>query len=787
MRLPIDPLLPEIVASLTAKPSLVLEASPGAGKTTRVPPAILAAPFVGNKKVIVLEPRRLAAKLSARRVAEERGEKVGETVGYQFRQETVIGPKTRLVFLTEGMLMRRLLSDPRLGDTACVILDEFHERHLHGDAALASLLRLQREQRGDLRLVVMSATLEGTRLAELLDCPVLRSEVRQHPVDIRYAAEPSDRHLELRVRDAVRGVMSEPGDCLVFLPGLADIRRAETALQGQKEFRVFPLYADLSREEQDAALKPGAQRRVILSTNVAETSLTIEGITSVVDSGLHRQASYSWWSGIPALKTRPVSKASAIQRAGRAGRLGPGRCVRLYTKGDFEGRASFDTPEILRADLAQLVLEVAAMGVADPGKMPWLDPPPESSLEAARSLLTLLGAIVDGRITPLGKKLAGIPAHPRLARMLVAADEGGVLNEAATLAALLSDAKLEGIDALEATRGRFDEGTRRTRELLLRGFSHPKSGSRDALAKSVLAGFPDRIARVRGGDLVLSSGGSAGIDPHEWDTPLFVALDLQEQKHARQARAVLRVRSVVPIQESWLFDLEPSPLVDKDEVIWDAKRGRVQGVSRLCCGQLVLAESETDVKDEAAAARLLIKEGLGTPPDTMEKLDVHDWLRVLGKVTDAEALETDLARLEIIRGERLTGKAIADGVVKALEGQRTLREVDWGTAVLGDARHHINRLAPTSITLPSGRSTRIRYALGKQPWVESRLQDFFGMKKTPRILDGKVALTLHLLAPNQRAVQVTSDLESFWKSAYAEVRKELSRRYPRHKWPENPF
>jgi len=837
LALPVDRILPEAVAALEKNHCLVLQASPGSGKTTRLPPALLRARFRGDaQEILVLEPRRLAAKYSARRVAEELDAKLGELVGYQFRFENVSGPATRLRFLTEGMLMRRLIGDPELRGVAAVVLDEFHERHLHTDLSLAYLRWLQLSRRPDLRLVVMSATLDTEAISSFLGgCPVLRVEAPVHPVRQLYLPSAPARGLETAVRDGVAQVLKEPecvkGHVLVFLPGMAEIRRAAdtlSSLAAREGLWVVPLHGELSREEQDQALAPGGHRKIILATNVAETSLTIEGVTAVVDSGLHRQATYSWWSGVPALKTRSVSRASAIQRAGRAGRTAPGVCLRLYTRGDFDSRPPFDTPELHRADLSQSVLELKRIGVGDVGSFPWFERPQNTLLEASCGLLYRLGALdapgLAAGVTSLGRRMAELPAHPRVARMLLEAERAGCVGPAARLAALLGEGL--GLDALgEAARARLEGGARKTAEQLERAIAGGGAAGRGAdlglgrgpreLEFCVLSGFPDRVARRRrGGDeraaeieLVLAAGGAARVEnaPAVMGSDTFVALDIQEQQGLGQARAQLRVRSLVPVEADWLLDLSPSFVADKEEVIWDAQRERVNAVSRMVYDQLVLDESElapplpTSLQQDAA--KLLLKNALGIDPTRVSGLSTHDWLDALGKVTDRELLECSVARVSLL------AKHFPDlGIPDPLAGSwlewmapllsqhlsaKSLREMDWPAEVIaqlgGNAFSRLDALVPSHVALQRGRRVKVNYSLSLPPWIESRLQDFFGMRKGPAVLDGRLPLTLHLLAPNQRAVQVTTDLAGFWQRSYPDLRRELGRRYPRHAWPENPL
>ncbi|HYE25414.1 MAG TPA: helicase-related protein, partial [Clostridia bacterium] len=528
--LPVDALLPEIVESLGRNSNLVLEAPPGAGKTTRVPPALLG---IVREEVVVLEPRRIAARLAARRVAWELGEQPGQSVGYQVRFDEAVGPRTRLRFVTEGILTRRLLSDPNLKGVSAVVLDEFHERHLESDLALALLKRLQRT-RPDLRIVVMSATLEAAPIAEYLGgCPVVRSEGKLFELSIRhlpYSPEP----LEAQVRNAVELLVGEQhsGDILTFLPGAAEIRRAMReceAIARRHDLLVLPLHGSLSPKEQDRAVSPATQRKLILATNVAESSVTVEGVSAVIDSGLARFATYSPWSGLPTLHVARVSKASAKQRAGRAGRTGPGRVLRLYTEQDYLQRPEQESPEIVRSDLSQLCLDLRAMRVAAINDIDWLDAPPQAAIEHAESLLDRLGATGE-----MARSMARYPLPPRLSRIVVEGLERGVGEDACVAAALLgAGAQLTKNDLLAAMDSDRDERTRQHVEQLRRVARPPRQGGHheDALLMSVLAGFPDRVARRRAGaQVLLSSGASAEVDGEPPRYEFMVALDAEDRK-----------------------------------------------------------------------------------------------------------------------------------------------------------------------------------------------------------------------------------------------------------------
>jgi ATP-dependent helicase HrpB len=881
--LPIDPLLPEIVAALREAPSVVVEAPPGAGKTTRVPRALHEAGLAGGGEVVVLEPRRLAARLAARRVAQELGERPGETVGWQVRFEEVAGPRTRIRYVTEGLLTRRLLASPTLPGVGAVVLDEIHERHLQGDLALALLRRLQRTARPDLRLVAMSATLDAGPVAAFLGARPLRSEGRRFEIAIEHLSPEEaarDVRLDELVLRAVRRLHREgaDGDVLVFLPGAAEIRRAREALAAWAEgaeVDLLPLHGDLSPEEQDRAVAPGRRRKVILSTNVAETSVTIEGVVAVVDSGLARVASHSPWSGLPTLELKKISRASAAQRAGRAGRTRPGRALRLYTRADHDGRPEFDVPEVLREDLAETLLALAALGAQD--GLEWLEAPPAAALDAARTLLVRLGALGEGgALTETGRRMLRVPGHPRQARLLAEAAARGAPDDGALLAALLGERDLRDRRALEgaalpatgpsdllelaqafeeAAGARFAperlrrmgvnpgaaqavERSRRQLQRVARDLarttptatatatatatptptptatatstptatatstptatatptSTPTSTATEhALLLATLAAYPDRVGRRRapGSDeVVLVGGGSARLDPASVvrEAALLVAVDAEERRGDRRTagpRAEARVRVASAVTEEMLLDLFPGALRYDEALRWNAQAERVDASERLCYGDLVLEETRGARADPEAVAALLAAEALARGPRAFAGEGAVDRLVArmgfaashAGVPGLAPPSEEDLAR---------TVRALCTGRRSFAE----LREADLPGAIVGAldprARAALERLAPERVTLPGGRSARIQYEAGKPPWVESRLQDFFGMAAGPAVAGGKVPLVLHLLAPNQRAVQVTTDLSGFWDRHYPAIRRELCRRYPRHSWPEDP-
>jgi ATP-dependent helicase HrpB len=726
----------------------------------------------------VLEPRRLAARLAARRVAQEFGERLGETVGYQVRFEEVAGPATRLRFLTEGILTRRLISDPLLTGVEAVVLDEFHERHLETDLALALLRRLQLTKRPDLRIVVMSATLDAAPIANYLqDCPTLRSEGRLFKLSIThqpYSALP----LEKQVASAVEALITQApsGDVLVFLPGAAEIRRTERecrSLAARHQLLLLPLYGDLSPSEQDRAVSPASQRKVILSTNVAESSITVEGVTAVIDSGWARIASDSPWSGLPTLEVARISKASATQRAGRAARTAPGRVIRLYTQEDFHRRRDQDPPEILRRELSELCLTLRAMGVGDPLQLGWLDPPLTAAVTRAEDLLEQLGAN-GGR----ARHMARYPLHPRLARLVMDAEERGVGEEGCRVAAVLSSgARTPSCDLMNLVDSRFDPVTQRHFEQIRRIVrpSKPQAHDPHSLALAILTAFPDRVARRRkDNQLLLASGGSALLDC-EARAEFLVAVDIED----RSEHALPLVRLYLAIEPGWLLDLFPDRVKERAGVEWNRTAERVEAVSALLYENLVLEETRSGAPDPEQAAALLAERALEAGIERF--VDRDEWQQFVARVAFAsehasiKKLDITEAFRELCRGMKSFSdlKTAGPSFILALE-QRA------GAKLL-------NEIAPTRVRLPNGRQTKINYDSGKPPWIASRLQDFFGLRETPRIANGRVALVVHLLAPNKRPVQTTTDLAGFWQRLYPQVRRELSRRYPKHAWPEDPY
>jgi ATP-dependent helicase HrpB len=762
--LPIDGLLPRIRESLGSSRNLVIEAPPGAGKTTRVPPALL---DLVRGNVLVLEPRRLAARMAARRVAQEMSEPLGETVGYQVRFEEVAGARTRLRFLTEGILTRRLISDPLLSGVDAVVLDEFHERHLETDLALALLRRLQNTKRPDLLLVVMSATLDAAPIARYLGgCPILRSEGRLFDLAIAYQPY-SAAPLEKQVASALQALLdqSHAGDILVFLPGAAEIRKTHRECQplaASHDLLVLPLHGDLSPAEQDRAVSPAPRRKVILSTNVAESSITVDGVTAVIDSGLARMASDSPWTGLPTLEVTRISKASATQRAGRAARTAPGRVIRLYTLDDFYRRRDQDPPEILRRELSELCLTLRAMGIANPRELHWLDAPPDAAVSRAEDLLERLGASGD-----CARRMASYPLHPRLARMLI--DDPGV-EVCRAAAALSSGARSPNCDLATLLDSQFDPATQRQFEQIRR-IAHPSNHSSCVLGLAILHAFPDRVARRRkDNQLLLASGGSAVL-ACETPSDFLVALDIEN----RSEHALPLVRLFCAIEPDWLVD----KMTVRLSVEWNRAAERVEAVSALLYENLVIEETRSGTPDPDQAAVLLA--------DRAIEAGIEHFV-------DRQELQQCLARIAFASEHASIPKLdVSDALRELCRGLKSFAELrSAGPSLISNLEHRagaklLSDIAPNNIRLPSGHQTKVNYEAGKPPWIASRLQDFFGLRETPRIANGQVALVVHLLAPNHRPVQTTTDLTGFWQRLYPQVRRELSRRYPKHKWPEDPY
>ncbi|MEM6992702.1 MAG: ATP-dependent helicase HrpB [Myxococcota bacterium] len=818
--LPIDALLPEIVAALRERPALVIQAEPGAGKTTRVPPALLEA-GVGDGEILVAQPRRIAARMAAHRVAHELGEPVGRRCGYQVRFESKVSEHTRIRFVTEGLLARRMRDDPELRGVAMVILDEIHERHVDTDVCLALARRMQRGPRPDLRVVAMSATLDADPLAAFLETRAIVCPGRTFPVAVQYAA--SDRPIQTQVANALRSVADDlDGSVLVFLPGAREIRQSAQAcapIADAHGIDVVTLHGDLPAKEQDRAVSPGTRPKLILSTNVAETSVTIDGVAVVIDSGLSRRPSHDPWSGVPTLTLAKISQASAIQRAGRAGRTRPGRCIRLYAEHDFARRPEHESPELHRLDLADAMLDLRAAGLRHADELAWLQPPPKAAVTAADSLLASLGAIDgDGALTQTGRKMLRYPTHPRLARLLVEARARGVAELGAGAAALLGERSIRLRGAAASQRDapadvladladfraarrdttvmrRLDRNAvhavdRVRRQLLgLVGRGRERDdNAEDELCTALLVAFPDRVARAerrpgRPDRLVFAAGGDAELSPESvvHGADLVVALAVEQRQDGTRTKTT--VRSAAHIEAEWLLEVSGDRLTESPRVRFDAARGRVEAVNETRYdGLLIEATPVSELPPEATA--VLRDAALEAGPR-----------QFVARTDDYDAL---LKRAAFVAKHRpaltLPDETLARATLSAMcDGARSfadLRRADLVGQLVGGldtaARQAMQQLAPTHVSLAGGRKLRVQYESDRDPWVQSRLQDFFGATTGPSVLGGSLPLVLHLLAPNQRAVQVTTDLAGFWDRHYPDLRKALMRRYPKHDWPEDP-
>lgn len=850
--LPIDELLEPLLRALVSHRAVVVEAPPGAGKTTRVPIALLEAHSGALGEIWVTEPRRVAARLAAGYVARELGTELGQRVGYSVRFEERVSAETRLRYVTEGVLLRRLLGRQRGAGLGVVVLDEFHERHVATDLNLMLLRRLLAEE-PELRLVVMSATLDGEAVSAYLGhCPRLRSEGRAFPLSVRHEDGDDDRPLHLRVTSAVKQLIREPGqgDVLVFLPGVAEINQTEASLSGfaaEHGLSVLPLHGEMPLDAQARAIAPTERRKVVLATNVAESSVTVEGVTAVVDSGLARIAEHSPWTGRQTLSVRPIARASALQRAGRAGRTQPGRVVRLYGEANLRARPEQEKPEVQRLDLTEPLLTLYGAGLV-PDEESWLDAPADIVVDSARQLLERLGLVTGAGLTPLGRRALGLPLHPRLARVVLEGERLGITDKACLAAALLSerdirvnasregrDVALMGCDCdvdqlIELYRlaeaERFSQsGLRRLglhpgrvsavrqshqqirRDLRAAPRERPSGATRDdagdvdercALSLTLLAGFPDRVARRRrpgGRELILESGHVAqlGEESVARTAQLLIAVEAEDRSHApvtlaRGAKPLprqgIRVRLAAPLEAEWLLDHASGGISEKEELRWDAGRERALLTSQLCWGAVVLEQSERPAKAGGATAALLEREALAQQANLFGKAEALPALMARSALLARYVPELGFESLVALGTRGLLAQACQDATSLA-----ELRALDWRELFLAqlsaEQRQALERLTPEWVQLRGGRRVRVMYAEGQAPFIASRLQDFFGMQEGPSVCSGRVPLTLHLLAPNQRPVQVTTDLAGFWERHYPSIRRELCRKYPRHPWPED--
>ncbi|WP_019419430.1 ATP-dependent helicase HrpB [Paenibacillus sp. OSY-SE] len=843
--LPIDEVLPALKQALSERTGAVLVAEPGAGKTTRVPLALLEEPWLQGQRILMLEPRRIAARSSARFMAQALGENVGDTVGYRVRLDTQVSAKTRVEVITEGILTRMLQDDPSLDGVGLLIFDEFHERHLHADLGLALAIESQAVLRDDLRILVMSATLEAEPVSDMLGgAPIVESRGRSYPVDTHYLTRRDDARLEQKAVRAVTMALSRhDGDVMVFLPGAGEIRRVEEALSEAlraqspgAQVNIAPLFGQLSPQAQDAAIAPSREgsRKVVLATAIAETSLTVEGVRVVVDSGLMRVPRFSPRTGMTRLETVPVSRSSADQRRGRAGRLGPGVCYRLWTEQDQAQLPAHGTPELLDADLTPLALELAVWG-AEAAELQWLTPPPVPALNQAAELLQQLGALTAaGALTPHGRTLARSGLHPRFAHMIVQAVPLGLGQTACQLAALLGErdivrsgpgagppdpdvrlrmeALIHAAGGKQRLAGRVEQmdtaaihRIREQAEQYMRVFgigtgkqictdpvqmSRPEAVQDEAQAWSLLAAFayPDRIAerRADGRYLLRNGRGAAFSQAAAANSPLaqspyLVALHLDDQG------ADSRILLATPLERSTLEQHFAADMTREAHIAWDRTTKSVRARERVRLGALMLKDAQHPAPDADAVLRALqqgiAQEGLALLPWTKHAHQLQARLQFMhGHWPDWPDArdETLLATLEEWLGPHVYGMKSRDDLQKLNVSAVLESMLPW------DMRQQLEQEAPTHLAVPSGSRIAIDYSDPERPVLAVRLQEVFGLKETPRIAMGKVPLTLHLLSPAQRPVQVTQDLASFWQTTYFDVKKDLKGRYPKHYWPDDP-
>ena len=823
--LPIDEVLPALRLALAERHEAVLEAPPGAGKTTRVPLALLNEPWLAGQKILMLEPRRLAARAAAERLASELGEKVGETVGYRIRLDSKVGPDTRIEVVTEGILTRRLQHDPALEGVGLLIFDEFHERSLDADLALALSLNGRELFRDEqpLKILLMSATLEGERLSGILDdAPILRSEGRMYPVAMRWGRPfvPGEFIEPRVVQTVLDAINDESGSLLVFLPGQAEIRRVNQqladALGSRNDILLCPLHGELDLAAQRAAIEPApkGQRKVVLATNIAETSLTIDGVRVVIDAGLARVPRFDPGSGMTRLDTQRISRASATQRAGRAGRLEPGVCYRLWSEDQHAQLAAYGSAEILQADLAGLALQLARWGVT-PEQLIWLDMPPSASYAQARQLLERLGALHGAKLTPHGEAMAELPAHPRIAHLLLRGQDLGLADMACDVAALLGERDIlrgAGADVhsrlallsgeSRAARG-GQGGVQRAKQLArqYRGYLRGKATQPVAdpdhprwLGALLALAYPDRVAQQRkpgGAEYRLANGRAALFSEVDglMKQPWLVIADLGSRQGQREERIYLAAEFDPALLEAVLS--EQVSVVD--QLDWDEREGVLRAERQRKVGELVLSREPLTGLDEAARTRALVnlvrRKGLELMPWTPE---LRQWQARVGLLR-----QLDLQ----VQGDSEWPDVSDTALLSSLEEWlapylgRVSRLSHFASLDLSSIVHNLlkwplpqrlEELAPHHIKVPSGSSVRLDYS-EHPPILAVRLQELFGLADTPRIAGGRQVVKLHLLSPARRPVQVTQDLANFWRSTYAEVKKDLKGRYPKHYWPDDPL
>ncbi len=824
---------------------LVLEAPTGSGKSTQVPQILVEQGLCRNGEVVVLQPRRLAARMLAARVARERGGPLGDEVGYHIRFDRKVSARTRIRFVTEGILLRQIMDEPELPGVAAILFDEFHERHLYGDITLARALQVQETRRPDLKLAVMSATLDRTALETYLQpCRTLRSEGRAFPVETAFLPRSAQPHRhrpwDLAARELDRLVREgAEGDALVFMPGAYEIQRTIRAIEGcpaLRSFAVFPLYGDLSPQAQDDALAPCDRRKIVVATNVAETSLTIEGIRIVVDSGLARTARFDPHRGINTLLVEKISRASADQRTGRAGRTAPGRCLRLWTEDDHLQRPPAELPEIKRLDLAEILLTLKNSGIDDLARFPWVEPPDPVALERAERLLGELGALEtdSGRISGTGRQMAAYPVHPRYSRMLIAARKYGCVPEVALIAALTQTRDLlerrpgervearredrlgdesesdffaqmrawnhaaqSGFSARECREVGIHAGAARQATRIYRHFlgiarrdesdTQSDRASSETVRRCLLLGFSDQVAKraARGTtqyEMVHGRRGALSRDSVVRDAPLLVACEVREvQTAGRGSEVAVRIGLASAIEETWLEELFPADCRTERGVRYDPSIRRVIGEESRIFRDLVLWSKPVEDPPPEAAARLLAEEvAAGRCPLKNWDHAVEQWIARLN------CLAEWMPELEIPPVRPEDRKALIEQIVYGARGYKEIKDrpvLPTVKAWLSPEQDGLlDHYAPPGIELPRGRKVKLVYTEKEPPVLSARVQDLYDLHQNPRVADGRIGVLIHVLAPNQRPVQVTADIGTFWKNSYPEIKKQLQGRYPKHEW-----
>ena len=826
-KLPIHDVLPEVLFNLTKENRLILQAPPGAGKTTAVPIALLDAPWLKSKKIIMLEPRRLATRSAAARMAELLGEKVGERVGYQIKADRCVGEKTQIIVVTEGILTRMLQSDPALEDVALIIFDEFHERNLHGDLALALSLQSQELLRDDLKIMVMSATLNTTALHTLLaHPPLITSEGRTYDVenfylDIKRTPPKPQELIPLVVKTILHALEKDEGSILVFLPGVKEIKSVETRLHNSindQNIVIAPLYGDMTKKAQDEAILPTADgtRKVVLATNIAETSLTIEGIKVVIDSGLQRVSTFNSGSGMNTLKTIAIVQDSATQRSGRAGRLSEGKCYRLWH--EHKVLLKHALPEILTSDLTAMLLELAHWGVTEVNELQWLDLPKESAVTHAKELLEQLGAVENQAITKHGREMLNLGTHPRLAHMMLKATSFHLTKESTFLASLLSEKDIfrgiqkRSVDLNERVLTLLgDHSGRDIDTFALKQVKRGAKGFETKLPKStkeretplnsigllLALAYPDRIAKIRTPNQphYLLSGGKGAQLPQEdalVGEQYLVVADLDN------AQSSARIYSAVALDEGTIYEHFSEMIDSEKDVLWNDKQERVEARERQKLGALVLEEKATQniSQDDIAQALILaLKEhGLKALNWSKESNSLRERVNFLNYWSAQE--EMTISQLEVLPD--LSEEALLETLdiwllphLNGISTFKSLQKLNTNNLLLGmltwKQQEAINSLAPAKLKVPSGSNISLNYSDITTPTLSVRLQELFGMTETPTLINKQVTLTIELLSPASRPMQVTKDLKSFWDNTYAEVKKELRGKYKKHYWPDDPY